>query len=78
MTTYDSTVGALPNITPGADDIDNVNGSPVKLARKRPVVASAAALGLAAIAAGSVIGGRKIVEARKPRSRWQRLLDRIR
>ncbi|WP_430782743.1 hypothetical protein [Actinoplanes sp. G11-F43] len=79
MTTYDSTVGARPNIATGSDSTDiTANGSPVKLARKRPVAAGVAALGLAAVAAGSVIGGRKIVEARKPRSRWQRLMDRVR
>ncbi|MFC7531552.1 hypothetical protein [Actinoplanes sp. GCM10030250] len=46
-------------------------------ARKRPVVTSAAALAVAAVAATSVIGGRKIAEARRPRSRWERLMDRV-
>lgn len=78
MTTYDSSVGSLPKITPGSETADSVNGSPVQAARKRPVVASVAVLGLAALAAGGVIGGRRIAAARRPRSRWQRLTDRIR
>ncbi|SDS58974.1 hypothetical protein [Actinoplanes derwentensis] len=78
MTTYDSSVSSLPKIMPASETADSVNGSPVTTARKRPVIASVAALGLAALAAGSVIGGRKLAEARKPRSRWQRLMDRVR
>ncbi|MBO3738682.1 hypothetical protein [Actinoplanes flavus] len=72
MTTYDSTV-ATPEQT---------TGSRVKQAgqvvRKRPGVVSAAALALAAVTATGVIGGRKVAQARRPRSRWQRLLDRVR
>ncbi|GAA1653492.1 hypothetical protein [Actinoplanes couchii] len=71
MTTYDSSVDALPKIMP--DD-----SSVAEKGRKRPAIISAAALGFAALVAGGVFGGRKIAEARKPRSRWQQLKDRIR
>ncbi|MBG0564056.1 hypothetical protein [Actinoplanes aureus] len=89
MTTYDSTVGARQNIAAGTDvdaTQDRLTGSRLKSAttqagetvRKRPAVASATALGLAAVTAAGVIGGRKIAQARRPRSRWQRMLDRVR
>jgi hypothetical protein len=80
MTTYDSTVGARPNI--GDDVAVNANAAQEKLqevvepARKRPVATSAAALAVAAVAAAGVIGGRKYVQARR-RSRWQQILDKL-
>ncbi|MEU4428235.1 hypothetical protein AB0F81_47090 [Actinoplanes sp. NPDC024001] len=90
MTTYDSTVGARQNIAAGSDALradvdatqDRLAGSRLKqagqAARKRPAVTSAAALAVAAVAASGVIGGRKYAQTRRPRSRWQRLLDRVR
>ncbi|MBB3101223.1 hypothetical protein FHR83_009146 [Actinoplanes campanulatus] len=78
MTTYDSTVGVRDDIAAP----ERTTGSRVKQAgqvvRNRPGIASAAALALAAVTATGVIGGRKVAQARRPRSRWQRLLDRIR
>ncbi|GAA0450449.1 hypothetical protein Aca07nite_54580 [Actinoplanes capillaceus] len=78
MTTYDSTVGTRDDIAAS----ERTAGSRVKQAgqvvRNRPGIASAAALALAAVTATGVIGGRKVAQARRPRSRWQRLLDRVR
>ncbi|MEU4625004.1 hypothetical protein AB0G04_34155 [Actinoplanes sp. NPDC023801] len=84
MTTYDSTVGARPNISTGGSDrvkqaIDRTKETAaVQTVRKRPVVSSATALAVAAVAVAGVVGGRKYAQSRRPRSRWQQLLDRVR
>ncbi|MEU8660093.1 hypothetical protein [Actinoplanes philippinensis] len=80
MTTYDSTVGARPNIGDKAAVNASAAQEKIKQAvepvRKRPVVSSATALAVAAVAAAGVIGGRKYVQSRR-RSRWQQLLDKL-
>jgi hypothetical protein len=83
MTTYDSTVGARPNIAAGGDRVKQAidrtkETAAVQTVRKRPVVSSATALAVAAVAAAGVIGGRKYAQSRRPRSRWQQLLDKVR
>ena len=77
MTTYDSTVdtgsGAL-----GAD-VDATRSRLAQTMRTRPVATSATTVAVAAVTAAAVFGGRKMIESRRrPRSRWQRLLDRVR
>jgi hypothetical protein len=81
MTTYDSTVGARPNI---ASDV-NLNAAAAKEkldqavepVRKRPVASSVTALAVVAVAVAGVIGGRKYVQSRRSRSRWQQILDKL-
>ncbi len=72
MTTYDSTVDTT---TGTAQEKIKQAVEPV---RKRPVASSATALAVAAVAAAGVIGGRRYVQSRRPRSRWQQLLARFR
>ncbi|MFC4070090.1 hypothetical protein [Actinoplanes subglobosus] len=77
MTTYDSTVGARPNLANGATAAQEKINNVVEPVRKRPVASSATALAVAAVAAAGVIGGRKYVQARRSRSRWQQVLDKL-
>ncbi|WP_328476155.1 hypothetical protein OHA21_21175 [Actinoplanes sp. NBC_00393] len=84
MTTYDSTVGARQNFAAGSGTVeatqDELNGSRLasagQAARKRPGITSAAVAAVAAVAAAGVIGGRKVAQARRPQSRWQRIANR--
>jgi hypothetical protein len=88
MTTYDSTVGARQNFAAGSGTVeatqDELTSSRLKkatsqageTARKRPGVTSAAVAAVAAVAAAGVIGGRKVAQARRPQSRWQRIVNR--